>query len=354
MSIITETRLNELANQKINNIQLLSEAELRAFAPAIFNEERDYGRTSEKFVTIRLWQLINEIMDIDPNWGVRLAIQETSKMSGEKSKVLVRMTNPNLSDGERSPELVLMNAANGTFRFQAGMGYLEGWCWNGMMAISEQIVKMKFFHRNGERIRDKIQHLLDTFKTASEELYKKLGKMKDVELTSDQRLQLAESAIVHFRGNNSQLMNHLGIKTERSKQVGGYVVVEKNKEKLTERIDFLTQLLTPQNELLLQKQGTTSVFDTLQTIQRNTLEGGVTINYKAQQKVKEEEEYMTVTRKLTSTLVNENKALKRLQQVIDGKHEFLLMPHAPTQIRNNQTFNQFIYNQVSELIPELV
>lgn len=353
---ITKERLERLALQPIfQTIEFLTPNEIRQFAPAVYNNKRNFNSTSSKFEVIKLYEIIEGIQKIDSNWGVRIAVQENSK-KGATSKVMVRMANPLLEVDGRTPEMILFNGADGTFRFKNDMGYINHICWNSM--VTGKILHSITQRHMGDKAKNIVSTVLMNFEEGLKAMEVNIKKMQNFELTKQQKETLALQIIAFSRHQNKGLMQYMGIDAKMSR-MGLKINLNDSKQKVRQRIDIINQMLTPQLTSLVNAQGTNSAFDVLNTLQRNILIGGDNIRYKSVKEVlcKESGELIEKVKiqSIRNTIADLDMSVRALDKYNKGgTAKRLLLPHAPTQIRGNHNVNNFLYNKVAELVPELV
>jgi len=168
----------------------LDEAQLRRLAPSIFAVEKHESR-SERFQVIPTWEAIQGLMR--QGFVPVAAMQGKSRIAGKSdfTKHIVRFRHGDAKGTtEILPEIILMNAADGTSAYKALGGGFRPICRNGL--VSAEIVKEVRIGHTGNIVDRVIE---GTFEVVAEchRIVEQADSWRAIQLTRDERDVMAEA-----------------------------------------------------------------------------------------------------------------------------------------------------------------
>lgn len=184
----------------------LDEAQLRALAPSIFAESKHESR-SDRFVYIPTWEAIRALMN--DGFEPVAAKQGKSRVEGkaEFTKHIVRFRH-NTADmagtAECVPEVLLMNAHDGTSSYRIMAGAFRPICKNGLVACETLVGDVKVGHVGN--IVDKV--IEGTWRVVGDvhKVRETAGDWQQISLNRDEEMIFAEAAHEARFGDNSAHM----------------------------------------------------------------------------------------------------------------------------------------------------
>lgn len=206
------TRLNNrfLAGMLIDsqgrakNGEALTEGQLRVVAPSIFAETKHESR-SDRFAYIPTWNVVQAMMR--EGFQPVAARQGFSRTEGKAdfTKHVIRFRHPDARPGtDVVPEVLLMNAHDGTSSYRVMGGAFRGICKNGLIAAEQMVGDVKIGHKG---------NVADQVIEGTYEVVENVGKLignldtwRGLDLSRDEQVAFAESAHVLRFEDASQTM----------------------------------------------------------------------------------------------------------------------------------------------------
>jgi hypothetical protein len=175
----------------------MTDLDLRRVAPSIFAIEAHASR-SDKFAYIPTYEVLRRLRD-EGFVPVR-AIQGKSRIEGkaEYTKHMVRFRHPDYAGraalGGASPEVVLLNAHDGTSSYRVMSGVFRSICTNSMIVMEDGATDIRISHKGN--IVDQVIEGSFTVIEESRLTLEKAEAWTDVKLLTEERNIMAEAAHV--------------------------------------------------------------------------------------------------------------------------------------------------------------
>lgn len=184
------------------NVVELSDEKLRAICPSIYAESRSHEKTSERYEFIPTSKVLEGLKG--EGWFPVLAHETNVRHGGENhAKHMVRFRNQrDITDdwgygssiiGELIPEIVLVNAHNGTSSFQLHAGIFRVVCANGMIVSDSTIQNHKIRH-TGNAVNDVIEAVYSIVEETPKAI-EKIADYKAILLNDNEKEILAQVAL---------------------------------------------------------------------------------------------------------------------------------------------------------------
>lgn len=180
----------------VNSNQRLSLEELKGIAPSIFTEHRNETSTSEKYVHMPTYKVIED-MELLGWFPVAATEVRARKRVGFQKHMIIFRNDEVVIDGKDNdtvyPQIILTNSHDGknAFNFQAGLFRLV--CSNGLVVAKEMFDEFKVRHMgyDFEACQEAVQAIVKKLPLTVESM----NKMKQMELDQNQIVDLAKSML---------------------------------------------------------------------------------------------------------------------------------------------------------------
>lgn len=164
--------------------------------PSAANQGAAHQRVSPRFTFVHTGELVRRIEPM--GWRVVRSKQATvrlpERMGYQKHAVWLRLSGV-MSEMRQGfvPELLIVNAHDGTSSYQLHAGIYRVVCLNGMVCADSTFSAVRFPHRGSstDRVIDASQRLID----AIPQLVDRVNLMKSIDIDQPRRLDFAEEAL---------------------------------------------------------------------------------------------------------------------------------------------------------------
>ena len=189
---------------KNSNQNGLTETDIRKSAPSVF-ADKPSSKTTDKFLFVPTFMVIQAMLK--DGWRVMWASESRTRIEENKgyTKHMLRFRHPDIkvkSLGDSLPEVVLVNAHNGSSAYKLSAGLFRLVCMNGLMVKSADFdeISYRHSHKVAAEIVDGSARIINNIP----QLAGAVDAMKGIDLSQPEKVALAAAAsVIRFDGEEN-------------------------------------------------------------------------------------------------------------------------------------------------------
>lgn len=262
----------------------LTDEQILSRCPAVF-ADRPHEAVSSKYLFIATSDILARMRQRDL---VPTSVSQTGSSIQEHTRHLLRFRHScdlNMQDGE-CPEILIFNSGDTTGSYQVKLGYFRAACANGCVT-GNSLYHFRIVHMGSDNLLTRVMEATEQIIALEGQMMQSIGQMKDIILSPEEK-RLFAKAVIDFRfnvpdlekgqqqnGNGQYIPSGPVVDALPNKEREQKPVLYQSEDFLQTRIKDDMKPVAGQRYLPYRSECKDDLFTTMQTLQGNTIKGGV-------------------------------------------------------------------------------